>query len=41
MGGEDLNFYVRPQAPFINKNASEEEKILGKSPIVGGSIDKC
>ena len=41
VGGIDLSFCVGPQAPFINKNASEEEKILGKSPIVGGCIEKC
>ena len=23
VGGKDLNFYVGPQAPFTNKNASE------------------
>ena len=32
MGGKDLNFYVGPQAPFTNKNASEEEKMFGKAP---------
>ena len=32
MGGKDLSFYVGPQAPFTNKNASEEEKMLGKAP---------
>ena len=31
-GGKDLSFYVGPQAPFTNKNASEEEKMLGKAP---------
>ena len=31
MGGKDLNFYVEPQAPFTNKNASEEEKMLGNA----------
>ena len=31
VGGKDLNFYVGPQAPFTNKNASEEEKMLGKA----------
>ena len=31
MGGKDLSFCVGPQAPFINKNASEEEKMLGKA----------
>ena len=32
VGGKDLSFCVGPQAPFINKNASEEEKMLGKAP---------
>ena len=32
MEGKDLNFYVEPQAPFTNKNASEEEKMLEKAP---------
>ena len=32
VGGKDLNFYVGPQAPFTNKNASKEEKMLGKAP---------
>ena len=32
VGGKGLNFYVGPQAPFTNKNASEEEKMLGKAP---------
>ena len=32
MGGKDLNFYVGPQAPFTNKNVSEEEKMFGKTP---------
>ena len=32
MGGKDLNFYVGPQAPFTNKNASKEEKMFGKAP---------
>ena len=31
MGGKDLRFCVGPQALFINKNASEEEKMLGKA----------
>ena len=31
VGGKDLSFCVGPQAPFINKNASEEEKMLGKA----------
>ena len=31
MGGKDLNFYVGTQSPFTNKNASEEEKMLGKA----------
>ena len=29
VGGKDLNFYVGPQSPFTNKNASEEEKMFG------------
>ena len=32
VGGKDSNFYIGPQAPFTNKNASEEEKMLGKAP---------
>ena len=32
VGGKDLNFYVGPQAPFTNKNASEEQKMFGKAP---------
>ena len=32
MGGKDLNFYVGPQAPFTNKNVSEEKKMFGKAP---------
>ena len=31
VGGKDLSFCVEPQAPFINKNASEEEKMLEKT----------
>ena len=31
VGGKDLSFCVGPQASFINKNASEEEKMLGKA----------
>ena len=31
VGGKDLNFYIGPQAPFTNKNMSEEEKIFGKA----------
>ena len=31
MGGKDLSFCVELQALFINKNASEEEKMLGKA----------
>ena len=25
IGGESLNFYIGPKAPFIDKNTSEEE----------------
>ena len=32
VGGKDLNFYVGPQAPFTNKNASEGQKMFGKAP---------
>ena len=32
MGGKNLGFCVGPQALFTNKNASEEEKMLGKTP---------
>ena len=32
VGGKDSNFNVGPQAPFTNKNAFEEEKILRKAP---------
>ena len=32
MGGKDLNFNVGPQGLFTNKNASKEEKMLGKAP---------
>ena len=32
MGGKDLGFCIGLQAPFTNKNASEEEKMLGKAP---------
>ena len=32
VGGKDLNFYVGPQAPFTNKNVSEEEKMFEKAP---------
>ena len=31
MEGKDLSFCAGPQAPFTNKNVSEEEKILGKA----------
>ena len=31
VGGKDLSFCVGPQASFINKNASEEEKMLGNA----------
>ena len=31
LGGKDLSFCVGPQTPFINKNASEEQKMLGKA----------
>ena len=31
VGGKDLSFCVGPQTPFINKNASEEEKMLGNA----------
>ena len=31
LGAKDLSFCVGPQAPFINKNASKEEKMLGKA----------
>ena len=30
--GKDLNFNVGPQGLFTNKNASKEEKMLGKAP---------
>ena len=30
--GKDLSFCVGPQTPFTNKNASKEEKMLGKAP---------
>ena len=32
MGGKDLSFYIGSQAPFTNKNASEEEKMLENAP---------
>ena len=32
VGGKDLNFYLGPQTPFTNKNASKEEKMFGKAP---------
>ena len=32
MRGEDLNFYVGPQAPTTNKNTSKEEKTFGNAP---------
>ena len=41
MGGKDLSFGVGLKAPFTNNNASEEEKAWGKTPLVGGSADKC
>ena len=36
-----MNFYVGPQAPFTNKNASEKEKMFWKGPIVGVHAKKC
>ena len=32
VGGKDSNFYVGPQAPFTNKNTSEEQKMFGRAP---------
>ena len=28
--GKSLNFYIGPEAPFINENASEEEQMTGE-----------
>ena len=41
VGGQDMSFYVGLKTLFTNNNASEEEKVLGKSPIIGGSAEKC
>ena len=30
--GKDLSFCFGPQTSFTNKNASEEEKMLGNAP---------
>ena len=30
VGGKDSNFHIGPQAPFTNKNASEERKCWEK-----------
>ena len=32
VGGKDLSFYVRPQAPITNKSMFEENKTFGKAP---------